>query len=340
MKVYYDHDCDINLLKKKNIVILGYGSQGHAHALNLRDSGIKNVVVALRKGSPSTKKAESENFKVMDLPEAAKWADLIMFTMPDELQADTYNKHIKDNLKDGAAVAFAHGLNIHFGLIEPKNSIDVIMMAPKGPGHTVRGEYLKGGGVPCLVAVNNNASGKAMDIGLAYCSAIGGGRSGIIETDFKQECETDLFGEQAVLCGGLIELIRAGFETLVEAGYDPEMAYFECLHEVKLIVDLVYEGGIANMNYSISNTAEYGEYVSGKRVLPYDETKKRMKSILEDIQSGKFVRDFMQENAVGQPFFKATRRINDGHQIEEVGKKLRAMMPWIQKEKMVDKNKN
>ena len=340
MKVYYDHDCDINLLKKKNIVILGYGSQGHAHALNLRDSGIDNVVVALRKGSPSTKKAESESFKVMDLPDAAKWADLIMFTMPDELQADTYNKYIKDNLKDGAAVAFAHGLNIHFGLIEPKVSIDVIMMAPKGPGHTVRGEYLKGGGVPCLVAVNNNASGKAMDIGLAYCSAIGGGRSGIIETDFKQECETDLFGEQAVLCGGLVELIRAGFETLVEAGYDPEMAYFECLHEVKLIVDLVYEGGIANMNYSISNTAEYGEYVSGKRVLPYEETKKRMKLILEDIQSGKFVRDFMQENSVGQPFFKATRRINDGHQIEEVGKKLRAMMPWIQKERMVDKDKN
>ena len=340
MKVYYDHDCDINLLKKKNIVILGYGSQGHAHALNLRDSGLTDVVVALRKGSPSTKKAESQNFKVMDLADAAKWADLIMFTMPDELQADTYNKYIKDNLKDGAAVAFAHGLNIHFGLIEPRLSIDVIMMAPKGPGHTVRGEYVKGGGVPCLVAVNNNASGKAMDIALAYCSAIGGGRSGIIETDFKQECETDLFGEQAVLCGGLIELIRAGFETLVEAGYDAEMAYFECLHEVKLIVDLVYEGGIANMNYSISNTAEYGEYVSGKRVLPYDETKKRMKLILDDIQSGKFVRDFMQENAVGQPFFKATRRINDGHQIEEVGEKLRAMMPWIQKEKMVDKDKN
>jgi ketol-acid reductoisomerase len=297
-------------------------------------------VVALREGSSSIKKAESENLRVMDLASAAKWADLIMFTMPDELQAETYNKYIKDNLKDGSAVAFAHGLNIHFGLIEPKPSIDVIMMAPKGPGHTVRGEYIKGGGVPCLVAVDNNASGKALDVGLAYCSAIGGGRSGIIETDFKQECETDLFGEQAVLCGGLIELIRAGFETLVEAGYDPEMAYFECLHEVKLIVDLVYEGGIANMNYSISNTAEYGEYVSGKRVLPYKETKKRMKAILEDIQSGKFVRDFMQENSVGQPFFKATRRINDEHQIEKVGEKLRAMMPWIQKEKMVDKDKN
>ena len=340
MKVYYDHDCDVNLLKKLNIVILGYGSQGHAHALNLRDSGISNIVVALRSGSKSIKKAESQGFKVMDIQEASKWADLIMFTMPDELQAETYRKFVKDNLKDGAAVAFAHGLNIHFGLIEPNPSIDVIMMAPKGPGHTVRGEYVKGGGVPCLVAVNNNASGKAMDIGLAYCSAIGGGRSGIIETDFKQECETDLFGEQAVLCGGLVELIRAGFETLVEAGYDPEMAYFECLHEVKLIVDLIYEGGIANMNYSISNTAEYGEYVSGRRVLPYEETKKRMKSILEDIQSGQFVRDFMQENAVGQPFFKATRRNNDSHQIERVGEQLRAMMPWIQKGKMVDKDKN
>jgi ketol-acid reductoisomerase len=253
MKVYYDHDCDVNLLKKMNIVILGYGSQGHAHALNLRDSGISNIVVALRDGSSSIKKAESQGFEVMNIEDASKWADLIMFTMPDELQAETYKNFVKDNLKDGSAVAFAHGLNIHFGLIEPKQTIDVIMMAPKGPGHTVRGEYVKGGGVPCLVAVNNNASGKAMDIGLAYCSAIGGGRSGIIETDFKQECETDLFGEQAVLCGGLVELIRAGFETLVEAGYDPEMAYFECLHEVKLIVDLIYEGGIANMNYSISN---------------------------------------------------------------------------------------
>ncbi|MDC3068001.1 ketol-acid reductoisomerase [Paracoccaceae bacterium] len=340
MKVYYDHDCDVNILKKRNIAILGYGSQGHAHALNLRDSGIKNVVVALRTGSKSRRKAEDEGLKVMGIEEAAKWADLIMFTMPDELQADTFNKFVSKNLKDGAAVAFAHGLNIHFGLIEPKPTIDVIMMAPKGPGHTVRGEYLKGGGVPCLVAVNNNASGKAMDIGLAYCSAIGGGRSGIIETDFRQECETDLFGEQAVLCGGLVELIKAGFETLVEAGYDPEMAYFECLHEVKLIVDLIYEGGIANMNYSISNTAEYGEYVSGKRVLPYEETKTRMKGILADIRSGKFVRDFMQENSVGQPFFKATRRNNDSHQIEKVGERLREMMPWIKKGKMVDKEKN
>jgi len=340
MRVYYDRDCDINLIKTKKVAILGYGSQGHAHALNLRDSGANNLTIALRKGSPSEKKAKAEGLKVMGIEEAARWCDLIMFTMPDELQAETYKKLIHDNLKDGAAIAFAHGLNIHFGLIEPKETVDVIMMAPKGPGHTVRGEFTKGGGVPCLVAVNNNASGAAMDIGLSYCSAIGGGRSGIIETDFRQECETDLFGEQAVLCGGLVELIRMGFETLVEAGYDPEMAYFECLHEVKLIVDLIYEGGIANMNYSISNTAEYGEYVSGPRVLPYKETKARMKSILSDIQSGRFVRDFMIENSVGQPSFKAIRRNNDRHQIEEIGEKLRAMMPWISKGKMVDKEKN
>ena len=252
MRVYYDRDCDINLIKDKKVAILGYGSQGHAHALNLRDSGAKNLVVALRPGSPSAKKAEGEGLKVMDIEKAAAWADLIMFTMPDELQAATYKKYVHDNIRDGAAIAFAHGLNIHFGLIEPKPGVDVIMMAPKGPGHTVRGEYVKGGGVPCLVAVHQDASGKAMEIGLSYCSGIGGGRSGIIETNFRQECETDLFGEQAVLCGGLVELIRMGFETLVEAGYEPEMAYFECLHEVKLIVDLIYEGGIANMNYSIS----------------------------------------------------------------------------------------
>ena len=340
MRVYYDRDCDINLIKDKKVAILGYGSQGHAHALNLRDSGAKNLVVALRPGSPSAKKAEGEGLKVMGIAEAAAWCDLIMFTMPDELQAETYRKYVHDNLREGAAIAFAHGLNVHFGLIEPKAGVDVIMMAPKGPGHTVRGEYVKGGGVPCLVAVHNDASGKAMEIGLSYCSAIGGGRSGIIETNFRQECETDLFGEQAVLCGGLVELIRMGFETLVEAGYEPEMAYFECLHEVKLIVDLIYEGGIANMNYSISNTAEYGEYVSGPRILPYEETKARMKAVLSDIQTGKFVRDFMQENAVGQPFFKATRRINDEHQIEKVGEKLRAMMPWISKGKMVDKARN
>ena len=340
MRVYYDRDCDINLIKNKKVAILGYGSQGHAHALNLRDSGAKNIAIALRKNSSSIEKAKKENLDVMEIDEAARWCDLMMFTMPDELQAETYNKFVHDNIREGAALAFAHGLNIHFGLIEPKKNVDIIMMAPKGPGHTVRGEFLKGGGVPCLVAVEQDASGAAMEIGLSYCSAIGGGRSGIIETDFRQECETDLFGEQSVLCGGLVELIRMGFETLVEAGYDPEMAYFECLHEVKLIVDLIYEGGIANMNYSISNTAEYGEYVSGPRVLPYKETKKRMKSILKDIQSGKFVRDFMQENSVGRPFFKATRRNNDNHQIEVVGEKLRNMMPWISEGRMVDKSKN
>ncbi|MEM7523478.1 MAG: ketol-acid reductoisomerase [Pseudomonadota bacterium] len=340
MRVYYDRDCDINLIKDRNVAVVGYGSQGHAHALNMRDSGVKNVAAALRDGSPSAAKATGEGLQVMGIAEAAAWADVIMMTMPDELQAETYYAHIHDNMKPGAAIAFAHGLNVHFKLIEPRSDVDVIMMAPKGPGHTVRGEFVKGGGVPCLVAVDQNASGKALEIGLSYCSAIGGGRSGVIETDFKEECETDLFGEQAVLCGGLIELIRMGFETLVEAGYEPEMAYFECLHEVKLIVDLVYEGGIANMNYSISNTAEYGEYVSGPRILPYEETKARMKAVLTDIQNGKFVRDFMMENKVGQPMFKATRRNNDAHQIEAVGEKLRAMMPWIAAGKLVDKAKN
>ncbi|NAZ35778.1 ketol-acid reductoisomerase [Rubellimicrobium sp. CFH 75288] len=340
MRVFYDRDCDVNLVKDLKIAILGYGSQGHAHALNLRDSGARQVAVALREGSPSRAKAEAEGLKVMGIEEAAAWADLIMFTMPDELQAETYRKHVHDHLREGAAIAFAHGLNIHFGLIEPKKGVDVIMMAPKGPGHTVRGEYVKGGGVPCLVAVHTDASGRAKEIALSYCAAIGGGRSGIIETNFREECETDLFGEQAVLCGGLVELIRMGFETLVEAGYEPEMAYFECLHEVKLIVDLIYEGGIATMNYSISNTAEYGEYVSGPRILPREETKARMKAVLEDIQTGRFVRDWMAECAVGQPMFKATRRLNDEHQIEKVGEKLRAMMPWIAKGKMVDRARN
>ena len=340
MRVYYDRDCDVNLIKEMKVAILGYGSQGHAHALNLRDSGAKNVVVALREGSASIAKAEGEGLKTMGIAEAAAWADLIMFTMPDELQAETYKKYVHDNIREGAAIAFAHGLNVHFGLIEPKAGVDVIMMAPKGPGHTVRGEYSKGGVVPCLVAVDKDASGKALEIGLSYCSAIGGGRSGIIETNFREECETDLFGEQAVLCGGIVELIRMGFETLVEAGYEPEMAYFECLHETKLIVDLIYEGGIANMDYSISNTAEYGQYVSGPRILPYDETKARMKGVLDDIQNGKFVRDFMLENVVGQTTIKASRRSNDEHQIEQVGGKLRAMMPWISAGKMVDKTKN
>jgi len=340
MRVYYDRDCDINLIKDKNVAIVGYGSQGHAHALNLRDSGAKNVAVALRPGSASAKKAEAQKLKVMSIAEAAKWADLMMMAMPDELQAETYYAHIHGNLKDGAAIAFAHGLNIHFNLIEPKPGVDVLMMAPKGPGHTVRSEFQRGGGVPCLVAVNNDASGRALEVGLSYCSAIGGGRSGIIETTFKEECETDLFGEQTVLCGGLVEMIRMAFETLVEAGYAPEMAYFECLHEVKLIVDLIYEGGIANMNYSISNTAEYGEYVSGPRLLPREETKARMKAVLADIQSGRFVRDWMLECKAGQPSFKAIRRNNDAHQIEQVGEKLRGMMPWIKAGALVDRAKN
>ena len=340
MRVYYDRDADLKLIESRKIAIVGYGSQGHAHAQNLRDSGVKEVAIALRPGSATAKKAEDAGFKVLSNSEAAKWADILMILAPDEHQAAIWENDIKGNLKPGSALAFAHGLNVHFGLIEPKDTIDVLMVAPKGPGHTVRGEYQKGGGVPCLIAIHHNATGNALDLGLAYASAIGGGRSGVIETTFREECETDLFGEQAVLCGGLVELIRAGFETLVEAGYAPEMAYFECLHEVKLIVDLIYEGGIANMNYSISNTAEYGEYVSGPRILPYAETKARMKAVLTDIQTGKFVSEFMQENAVGQPFFKATRRRNDEHQIEQVGEKLRAMMPWISKGKMVDRARN
>mgnify|MGYP000386007061 CR=1 FL=1 len=339
MRVYYDRDCDVNLIKEIKVAILGYGSQGHAHALNLRDSGAKNVVVALREGSASIAKAEGEGLKTMGIAEAAAWADLIMFTMPDELQAETYKKYVHDNIREGAAIAFAHGLNVHFGLIEPKEGVDVIMMAPKGPGHTVRGEYTKGGGVPCLVAVDNNASGKALEIGLSYCSAIGGGRSGIIETNFREECETDLFGEQAVLCGGLVELIRMGFETLVEAGYAPEMAYFECLHEVKLIVDLIYEGGIANMNYSISNTAEYGEYVSGPRVIN-SEAKANMKKVLEDIQDGTFARNWVLENQAGAPGFNAMRQRMNSHEIEEVGEKLRGMMHWAQNDRLVDKSRN
>ncbi|PIB93193.1 ketol-acid reductoisomerase [Caulobacter sp. FWC2] len=339
MRVYYDRDADLARILDKKIAIVGYGSQGHAHALNLRDSGIKNVAVALRAGSPTAKKAEGEGLKVMTVAEAAAWADLIMILAPDEHQAAIYKNEIAPNIRDGAALLFAHGLNVHFGLIEPKDTIDVLMVAPKGPGHTVRGEYQKGGGVPCLIAVHHNATGNAHDLGLAYASAIGGGRSGIIETNFREECETDLFGEQAVLCGGTVELVRAGFEVLVEAGYAPEMAYFECLHELKLIVDLMYEGGIANMNYSISNTAEYGEYVTGPRIIT-PETKAEMKRVLEDIQSGKFVRDFMLENAVGQPSFKATRRRAAEHQIEEVGGRLRDMMPWIAKNKLVDQAKN
>jgi ketol-acid reductoisomerase len=339
MRVYYDRDADINLIKGKKVCVVGYGSQGHAHVLNMRDSGVKDIVVALRKGSPSAKKAEGEGLKVMEVADAAKWADVIMMLTPDELQADIYRESIAANIRPGAALLFAHGLNVHFSLIEPRSDIDVLMVAPKGPGHTVRGEFLKGGGVPCLIAIHQDASGNAHDIGLSYASAVGGGRSGIIETTFKEECETDLFGEQVVLCGGLVELIRAGFETLVEAGYAPEMAYFECLHEVKLIVDLIYEGGIANMNYSISNTAEWGEYVTGPRIIT-PETKAEMKRVLNDIQTGKFTSEWMQEYRSGAARFKGIRRMNDSHQIEEVGAKLRGMMPWIGKNKLVDKARN
>ncbi|CAH1658135.1 Ketol-acid reductoisomerase (NADP(+)) [Hyphomicrobiales bacterium] len=339
MRVYYDRDADINLIKGKKVAIIGYGSQGHAHTLNLRDSGVKEIAVGLRKGSASAKKAEAEGLKVLEVAEAAKWADVVMMLTPDELQADIYREHLHDNMKQGAALLFAHGLNVHFNLIEPRADLDVLMVAPKGPGHTVRSEYLRGGGVPTLIAIHQDATGNAHDLGLSYASANGGGRAGIIETTFKEECETDLFGEQAVLCGGTVELIRAGFETLVEAGYAPEMAYFECLHELKLIVDLIYEGGIANMNYSISNTAEYGEYVTGPRIINAD-TKAEMKRVLNDIQSGKFTRDWMLENKVNQASFKATRSRNNAHQIEEVGAKLRDMMPWIKEKALVDKSKN
>ena len=339
MRVYYDQDADIGLIKGKKVAIIGYGSQGHAHAANLKDSGVPDVAVALREGSSSIAKAEAAGFKVMNVAEASKWADVVMMLTPDELQADIYAEDVANNIRPGAAIAFAHGLNVHFNLIEPRSDIDVFMVAPKGPGHTVRGEYLKGGGVPCLIAVHQDASGNAHDIGLSYASGVGGGRSGIIETTFQEECETDLFGEQAVLCGGLVELIKAGYETLIEAGYAPEMAYFECLHEVKLIVDLIYEGGIANMNYSISNTAEYGEYVTGPRIVTA-ETKAEMKRVLDDIQSGRFTRDWMVENKARQASFKAPRRRNAEHNIEEVGERLRGMMPWIGANRLVDKDKN
>ncbi len=339
MRVHYDRDADLGLIKGRKVGIVGFGSQGHAHALNLRDSGCIDVAIGLRPGSASEAKAKEQKLEVMSVADLAKWADMIMMCAPDEIQSDIYNDHIAANIHDGAAIAFAHGLNVHFRLIEPADTIDVVMVAPKGPGHTVRGEYVKGGGVPCLMAVDHDASGNAHDLALSYASAIGGGRTGIIETTFKEECETDLFGEQAVLCGGLVEMIRAGFETLVEAGYAPEMAYFECLHEVKLIVDLIYEGGIANMNYSISNTAEYGEYVSGPRVVT-DETRAEMKRILKDIQSGRFVTRWMSECKAGQPTFKATRRLNDAHPVEDVGARLRGMMPWITAGALVDKNKN
>ena len=339
MKMFYEKDADVNLIKSKKVAIIGFGSQGHAHALNLKDSGVKEIVVALREGSPSIKKAEQAGLKVMSISDAAEWADVVMILAPDELQSGIYKNHIEQRMKQGSSLAFAHGLNIHYDLIKSRDDLDVFMVAPKGPGHLVRTEFQKGGGVPCLMAVHKDSTGKARDLALSYASAIGGGKSGIIETTFKDECETDLFGEQVVLCGGLVELIKKGFETLTEAGYPPEMAYFECLHEVKLIVDLIYEGGIANMNYSISNTAEYGEYVSGKKIVD-DKTKERMKEVLKDIQSGKFTRDWMKENESGQKNFLQMRKDLADHPIEKVGEKLRALMPWISKNKIVDKSKN
>ncbi|MEG3150292.1 ketol-acid reductoisomerase [Sphingomonas sp. ZT3P38] len=339
MRVYYDRDADLNLITDKKIAIIGYGSQGHAHAQNLRDSGVKDIAIALRPGSATAKKAEDAGFKVMTNAEAAAWADITMILAPDEHQAAIYADDLHANLKKGAAIAFAHGLNVHFALIEPREDLDVIMIAPKGPGHTVRSEYVRGGGVPCLIAIDQDKSGNAHDIALAYASGVGGGRSGIIETNFREECETDLFGEQAVLCGGLTHLIQAGFETLTEAGYAPEMAYFECLHEVKLIVDLMYEGGIANMRYSISNTAEYGDITTGPRIIT-SETKAEMKRVLADIQGGRFVKNFVLDNRAGQPELKAARKAAAAHPIEKVGAELRAMMPWIGANKLVDKDKN
>jgi ketol-acid reductoisomerase len=339
MRVYYDRDADLNLIKGKKVAIIGYGSQGHAHALNLRDSGVKDVAVALRKGSQGVKKAEAEKLAVMEVAEAAKWADVMMMLTPDELQADIYNNHMHANMKKGAALMFAHGLNIHFNLIEPREDLDVMMIAPKGPGHTVRAEYQRGAGVPVLMAVHRDASGNAHDLTLSYGSAIGGGRAGIIETTFREECETDLFGEQSVLCGGLVELMKAGYETLVEAGYAPEMAYFECVHEVKLIVDLIYEGGIANMRYSVSNTAEYGDFTRGPRIVN-EAARAEMKKILAEIQNGQFAKEFILENRAGVPTMKAMRRNAAQHSVEVVGAKLRDMMPWIKKNRLVDQSKN
>ena len=339
MKVFYDSDADLNLVKKKKICIIGYGSQGHAHALNLKDSGVPDIVIALREDSNSRDKAKKDGFKVMNVVEASKWADVCMVLVPDELQSDLYYDHLEKNLVEGSALLFAHGLAIHFKLIVPRKDLDVFMIAPKGPGHTVRGQYVEGGGVPCLIAVHQDASGNALDIGLSYASAIGGGRSGIIQTTFKEECETDLFGGQSGFWAGLTALIQNGFETLVEAGYAPEMAYFECLHEVKLIVDLIYEGGIANMRYSISNTAEYGDLTRGPRIINKN-VKKEMKKILEEIQTGKFVRDWILECKSGQLNYKAEKRLQSEKQIEIVGKKLRRMMPWISSNKLVKQDKD
>ena len=337
--VYYDNDANLEVLKSKNIVIVGFGSQAHAHALNLRDSGIENIKIALREDSATRAKATAQGFEVGTAAELAPTADIVCMLTPDETQAEVYSNDLQDNLKQGAALMFAHGLNIHFKLIEPREDLDVFMIAPKGPGHTVRGEYQKGGGVPCLIAIDQDKSGNAKEIALAYASGVGGGRSGVIETTFKEECETDLFGEQAVLCGGITALIQAGFETLTEAGYAPEMAYFECLHETKLIVDLLYEGGIANMRYSISNTAEYGDFTSGPKVIDAD-AKARMKGILTRIQNGEFVKEYMADAKEGFPHMNKLREEAKAHQIESVGKSLRDMMPWIKAGKLVDQEKN
>ena len=338
MKIYYEDDANIEIIQSMNVAIIGYGSQGHAHANNLHESGV-DVTVALREGSSSWKKAEEAGLKVNSVSNAVKDSDLIMILAPDEFQKDIYESEIQPNLKPNAILAFAHGFNIHFGEINPRDDLNVIMIAPKAPGHTVRSEFERGGGIPDLIAIKQDATGSAKEIALSYASAIGGGRTGIIETTFKDETETDLFGEQAVLCGGAAALVQAGFETLVEAGYAPEMAYFECLHELKLIVDLFYEGGIANMWYSVSNTAEYGEYVSGKRIVD-SKSKEKMKEVLKDIQSGKFTRDWMNEHKAGQKNFLKMRKDLADHPIEKVGKELRAMMPWIGKNKLVDKDKN
>jgi ketol-acid reductoisomerase len=342
MKVFYDKDVDLSLIKGKQVTIIGYGSQGHAHALNLKDSGVK-VTVGLRKGGTSGgtswSKAENAGLTVKEVAEAVKGADVVMMLLPDEQIAEVYKNEVHANIKQGAALAFAHGFNVHYGQVIPRADLDVIMIAPKAPGHTVRSTYSQGGGVPMLVAISQDKSGAARDVALSYAAAIGGGRAGIIETNFREETETDLFGEQAVLCGGTVDLIKAGFETLVEAGYAPEMAYFECLHELKLIVDLIYEGGIANMNYSISNNAEYGEYVTGPRIIT-DETKKVMKDVLKDIQTGEYAKSFIIENRAGAPTLQSRRRLTTEHQIEQVGTKLRAMMPWIAKNKLVDQSKN
>jgi ketol-acid reductoisomerase len=338
MKVYYDKDTDLSLVKGKQVAIIGYGSQGHAHSLNLHDSGVK-VTVGLRKGGPSWDKAKNAGLAVKEVDEAVKSADIVMMLLPDEHIATVYKNDVEPNIRKGAALAFAHGFNVHYGQVQPRADLDVWMVAPKAPGHTVRSTYAGGGGVPMLVAVHQNPSGKARDVALSYAAAIGGGRAGIIETDFREETETDLFGEQTVLCGGCVELVKAGFETLVEAGYAPEMAYFECLHELKLIVDLMYEGGIGTMNYSISNNAEYGEYVTGPKVITA-ETKQAMREALKNIQTGEYAKSFILENRAGAPTLLSRRRLTAEHEIEKVGAKLRDMMPWIRKNRLVDQSKN